>query len=190
MSEREGDRLAETVPEDGQSGGSGGESTADGGSAGSSEAGPVPDVESLLAEIGFDEDDSVLTKRQAEVLSLREHGIKQQRIAEWLGTSRANVSSIESSARENIQKARETIAFAEALSAPVRVSIDEETDLYDVPNLVFQACDEAGVKVTYTAPDLMKKVSDEAGDAVRGREVKERISVGVTNDGTVHVRTE
>src|SRR6056297_680046 len=129
------------------------------------------DVDAALSEVGFDAEQSVLTRRQAEVLVLRERGIRQSKIASMLGTSRANVSSVESSARRNVEKARETVAFAEALAAPVQVSVEGGTDLYDVPKLVYDACDEAGVKANRTAPELMKAVSDAAGDAVRGREV-------------------
>ncbi|SFR34396.1 Tfx family DNA-binding protein [Halogeometricum limi] len=146
------------------------------------------DVASILAETGFDPDDSVLTRRQAEVLALRERGVRQSTIADLLGTSRANVSSIESSARRNVEKARETIAFAEALTAPVQVAVEEGADLYDVPKLVYDACDEAGVKVNYTAPDLMKIIADAAGDAIHGREVRESVLVGVTSTGDVRVR--
>jgi hypothetical protein len=146
------------------------------------------DVDEVLERAGFDADESVLTRRQAEVLALRERGGRQADIAEYLGTSRANVSSIESSARSNIEKARETVAFAEALTAPVRLEVAAGTDLYDVPKLVYDACDEAGVKVTHTAPDLMKLVSDEAGDAVQGRKVEESLLVGVTTSGRVRVR--
>ncbi|AEH36440.1 DNA binding protein, Tfx family [Halopiger xanaduensis SH-6] len=148
----------------------------------------IDDVEELLEEIGFDPDSSVLTYRQAQVLALRERGISQADIAGALGTSRANVSSIESSARENLEKARETVAFAEALRAPVRVRVPAGTDLYDVPDLVYEACDEAGVKVDYTAPDLMKVVSDSAGSAVSGREVSTPLIIGVTSNGMVRVR--
>jgi Tfx family DNA-binding protein len=146
------------------------------------------DVGALLDRAGFDPDTNVLTRRQAEVLLLRERNVRQSTIADHIGTSRANVSSIEASARANVEKARETIAFAEALSAPVTVEVEVGTDLYDVPKLVYDACDEAGVKVNYTAPDLMKIVSDAAGDAVQGREVRESILVGVTSDGNVRVR--
>ncbi len=146
------------------------------------------DVDELLARAGFDEDASVLTRRQAEVLVLRERGVPQADIAEQLGTSRANVSSVESSARENVAKARETVDFAEALSAPVQLTVEAGTDLYDVPNRVYSACDEAGVKVARTAPELMKLVSDAAGDAVHGRKVRHDIRVSVTGDGTVRVR--
>jgi hypothetical protein len=42
--------------------------------------------------------------------------------------------------------------------------------------------------VNHTAPELMKTVSDEAGDAVRGREVREDVLIGVTAEGAVRVR--
>ena len=146
------------------------------------------DIEGLLAEIGFDAGASVLTRRQAEVLALRERGAPQAEIADLLGTSRANVSNVESSARDNVAKARETVAFAQALQAPVQIAIEAGTDLYDVPSLVYDACDDADVKVNHAAPELMKVISDEAGSAVGGREVKADLLVGVTTEGEVTVR--
>ncbi|TYL38632.1 RNA polymerase subunit sigma-70 [Natronococcus pandeyae] len=148
----------------------------------------IDDVEELLEEIGFEPETSVLTHRQAQVLVLRERDVSQADIADALGTSRANVSSIEASARENVAKARETVAFAEALRAPVRVRVPEGTDLYDVPQLVYEACDEAGVKVDHSAPDLMKVVSDAAGNAISGRQVAASLTVSVTSEGVVQVR--
>ncbi|WP_435126520.1 Tfx family DNA-binding protein [Halobaculum sp. D14] len=146
------------------------------------------DVDELLDRAGFDADRSVLTRRQAEVLALRERGVRQADIAALLGTSRANVSNVEASARDNVDRARETVSFAEALAAPVRVEIEAGADLYDVPDRVYEACDAAGVKVNRTAPDLMKLVSDEAGSAVQGREVAAPVLVGVTANGAVRVR--
>lgn len=148
----------------------------------------IDEIDDVLEEIGFDPETNVLTRRQAQVLALRERGISQAEIAENLGTSRANVSSIEGSARDNLEKARETVAFAEALRAPVRVHIPQGTDLYNVPQDVYDACDENGVKVTQSAPDLMKIISDAAGGAVDGRQVVTDIVVGVTSDGIVRVR--
>ncbi|EMA66245.1 transcriptional regulator [Halorubrum aidingense JCM 13560] len=146
------------------------------------------DAAALLERAGFDADESVLTDRQAEVLALRERGLRQSDIAGRLGTSRANVSSVEASARDNVERARETVAFAEALAAPVRVEIEAGTDLYDAPKRVYDACDDAGVKVNQTAPDLMKTIGDRAGDAVHGREVRNRLFVTVDADGTIRVR--
>ena len=149
----------------------------------------LPDADAMLDRVGFDEETSVLTRRQAEVLALRERDVPQADIAESLGTSRANVSSIESSARENVAKARETVAFADALTAPVRLTIEAGEDLYEVPNRVYSACDDADVKVSRTAPELMKLIGDAAGDAVQGRAVQRDITVTVTNDGGVTVRS-
>lgn len=148
------------------------------------------EVEELLDRAGFEADENVLTRRQAEVLALRERGLAQADIADRLGTSRANVSSVEASARENVKKARETVSFSEALRAPVRIIVEPGTDLYDVPARVFDRCDEVGVKVNYTAPELMKLISDAAGKAVSGRNVDQELFVGVTSDGEVRVRRQ
>lgn len=148
-----------------------------------------PDVDALLAEAGFDAESSVLTRRQAQVLVLRERGYRQATIASVLGTSRANIASVEASARGNVSKARETVEFAEALSAPVSIEIPAGSDLYDAPNRIFEVCDEAGVKVSHTGPDLMKLINDAAIDAIQGRRVRQELQVVVTHDGTVHVRT-
>lgn len=148
----------------------------------------APDPDPILEAVGFDAELSVLTRRQAEVLALRERGHAQAAIAERLGTSRANVASVEGSARTNVERAEETVAFARALSAPVRVALPAGTDLYDVPEQVYEACDEADVKVTQPAPDLMKLISDAAGDAIRNRTLQTGLLVGVTADGTVEVR--
>lgn len=147
------------------------------------------EADDVLSRTGFDPTTSVLTPRQATVLVLRERGLKQHAIAERLDTSRANVAGIEASARENVERARETVAFVDALEAPVRITIPADTDLYDVPQKVYDACDEAGVKVNYTAPELMNAVSDRAGGAVRGREVRTELFVGVTRAGEVRVRS-
>lgn len=155
-----------------------------------SDRGDAVDVDAILTRVGFDPEDNVLTRRQAEVLALREQGLAQAEIANLLGTSRANVSSVEGSARDNVRKAHETVEFAEALRAPVQLTVVAGTDLYDVPDMVYSACDDAGVKVSHTAPELMKLVSDEAGDAVQGREVRHDVLLGVTGDGGVRVRRE
>jgi Tfx family DNA-binding protein len=148
-----------------------------------------PGAATLLERVGFDPEQNVLTQRQAEVLCLREQGLAQADIAERLGTSRANVSSIESSARANVEKAHETIAFAETLNAPVQVTIEIGSDLYDVPSTIYSACDEMGVKVNHSAPELMKLVADATKNAVHDREVQRELLVSVTNDGQVRIRS-
>lgn len=150
----------------------------------------VPDVAELLEAAGFDPDESVLTRRQAQVFALRERGLAQADIADRLGTSRANVSSVEASARRNVERARETIDVAEALRAPVSVAVEPGADLYDVPDRVYAACDDAGLKVEASTPELLSTVSDEAADALEGRRVAQPVTVAVTPDGELRVRRE
>lgn len=145
------------------------------------------DVEEFLATVGFEAESNILTRRQVEVLALRERGLKQATIANRLDTSRANISGIEASARNNVARARETVRIADLLSAPVQVEISSDSDLYDVPYEVFDACDDAGVKVNEDAPELIRRITDAADDAIEGREVRERFVVTVTGDGDVWV---
>jgi len=146
------------------------------------------DVEAVLAEVGFDEEASSLTRRQAEVLALRERGASQAAIADLLGTSRANVSGVESSARRNVERARETVAFAEALSAPVRVPVEPGTDVFDLPGRVYEACDDAGVKVGHSGAELVRLASEAAPDALEDGTVVAPLLVSVAADGEVRVR--
>lgn len=148
------------------------------------------DVDAFLGRVGFDPARNVLTRRQATVLTLRERGVPQADIAERLGTSRANVANVEARARENVRKAREAVEFAEALRSPVRVTIDPGTDIYDVPDAVYTAADEADVTVDHGAPDLLKRVVDAAGESIRDRTVMASILVTVTRDGHVTVRRQ
>lgn len=148
------------------------------------------DVAATLEETGFDSVESVLTRRQAEVYVLRNRGYRQADVAETLGTSRANVASVEASARENIRKARNTVAFADVLAAPIRIEIEPGADLYDVPRKVFATCDEADVEVNYTGPELMERVDENAGSAVQGRQVVRPLTIGVSAGGEVSVTSQ
>lgn len=148
------------------------------------------DPETVLERTGFTAADSVLTHRQAVVLVLREQGVSQADIADYLDTSRANVANIEKRARENIDKAHQTVAFVDALRAPVQVTIEPDTDIYEVPDMIYDACNEFDVKVTHPAPALMKRIVDEASTAVTGRSVIEPITISVTREGTVQIHQD
>lgn len=149
----------------------------------------VPEAAAILERIGFDPERSVLTRRQAEVLALREQGLAQSTIAERLGTSRANVSSVESSARRNVDLASETVAMAEALEAPVSVRVEPGTDVYEIPERVYGACDDVGVKVGVSTPDFVAAIIKHADTALDGRQVIEPLTIAVTPDGDLRIRT-
>lgn len=152
------------------------------------EAGEVPPADEVLDRAGFDADETVLTRRQAQVLALRERGLVQTAIADRLGTSRANVSSVESSARRNVRKAERTVGLAEALGAPVQLRVEPDADIYDLPDRLYAACDEAGIKVEASTPEVIGELTDQAGDALEGRRVASPLTVAVTTDGRIRVR--
>lgn len=144
-------------------------------------------IDRTLDEMQFDDATSHLTARQATVLVLREHGIEQASIADHLGCSRANVSSIESSARKNIDRSRQTIRFVELLSAPVRIELPTGLDLYEVPDIIYSTCDEHDVKVSHGAPELIRLVRDTGGEAVLDGTIVDDLVIHVASDGSVRV---
>jgi len=147
----------------------------------------VVDVDKILNNTGFNAEKNLLTRRQAEVLALRQKGLRQLDIANLLGTSRANISNIERSAQENIEKATKAIDFSTVLTAPMRVTIPANTDLYKVPKMVYDAADDAGIEVNYTEPNLLAIISDRASTVVKRRTVKNKIVVSITEEGTISV---
>jgi len=147
----------------------------------------VVDVDRILNKVGFNAEKNLLTRRQAEVLALRHQGLRQLDIANLLGTSRANISNIERSAQENIEKATEAIDFITVLTAPLRVTIPADTDLYRVPKMVYDAADDAGIEVNYTEPNLLDIISDRASAVLNRRTVKNRIVLSITKEGTISV---
>ena len=141
----------------------------------------------VMDRVGFDPGASVLTRRQAEVLVLRSRGYTQSAIAETLGTSRPNVSNVESTATENVDRAEETLRVVRAIRSPVRVSIPPGIDIYDVREKVSEACNRADIKVQTSAPELMKLLLDEAQDVISGRTIEASLTVSVDEDGVVQV---
>lgn len=146
------------------------------------------DVDALLDRAGFDPANSVLTRRQAEVLALRERDVSQADIAARLGTTRANVAGIEASARENVRKARSTVDLVASLRAPVRLTVEPGTDVYEFPDLIYQAADDADVKVELSAVGVIERLTESAREALDSREVVEPVQVTVSADGEVRIR--
>ena len=128
-----------------------------------------------------------LTRRQVTVLTMRERGADQGEIADYLDCTRANVSNIERSARDNIEKARATLSFAEILTAPVRVELPTDLPLHEAPDRIYAVCDEADVKVKYGAPDLIRKITTVSTQSAQLGRITENLVVTITADGDVHV---
>lgn len=130
--------------------------------------------------------EGLLTERQKEVLRYRKQGMTQQQIADIIGTSKANVCTIEKSAMENIRRAKETLKFLYTLDAIALCSIPAGTDLLTVGPSIYKEAEKHQIKVKYDTLSLINRLRDSHPDQVRGRYIREEIGVYITQDGDLY----
>lgn len=129
----------------------------------------------------------LLTEAQVRVLRLRAEGLTQEQAAERLGSTRQNVSLLERRARRNIRLAEETLRAYREVQAVASVTVPPGTHLVDVPRLILDEADRAGVKVTADFQLVYKEIRQQAGGSLRGVRSVEPIRLLVLRDGSVAV---
>jgi Tfx family DNA-binding protein len=129
----------------------------------------------------------LLTEEQIKVLGYRLDGLKQDVIAGKLGTTRQNVSIIEKRARGNLRKAEETLKAFRRLQTAATVELGLNTHLVDVPRMLVNAADRAGVKISIDFSLVYKELHDEAQGSILGTRVKKPILLHILKDGKVDV---
>lgn len=129
---------------------------------------------------------TLLTDRQKEVIRLRKQGMTQQQIADRLGTSKANICTIEKSANENIYRAKETLEFLYTLDAEELCIIRSGTDLMEAPKQVYAAASTKNIKVRLDTLALINSISTSLPEKVRGRQVRDDICVYLNKDGDLY----
>ncbi|BAW31487.1 conserved hypothetical protein [Methanothermobacter sp. MT-2] len=130
---------------------------------------------------------TILTKKQIEVLKLRSEGYTQQEIADKLGTTRQNVSAIERAARKNIKKAENTLKFVRLLEVPICFTVKKGMDLDEIMEKIFSEANRKNIHIVYDGIFLAMKIRDEAAHRMRHRLVVEKFNVGITKDGEIIV---
>jgi Tfx family DNA-binding protein len=131
----------------------------------------------------------LLTDEQLKILGLRLDGLKQEDIAGRLGTTRQNVSLIERRARSNIMKAEATLKAYRRLQTAATVELVPSTHLVDVPRMLVDAADDAGVKISIDFAIVYKELRDEAGDSISGTRVVKPILLHILRDGEIDVES-
>jgi Tfx family DNA-binding protein len=129
----------------------------------------------------------LLTEEQVKILGYRIDGLKQEEIAGMLGTTRQNVSLIERRARGNLEKAKATLKTYQRLRTAATIELKLNTHLVDVPRMLVDAADEAGVKITIDFSLVYKELRDEARDSIRGTRVVRPILVHILRDGKIDI---
>ena len=128
-----------------------------------------------------------LTPQQYTVLTLRIEGKSQEETAQQLGTTRQNISLIERRAQQNIEKAEETIRAYKELMKATSIIINPDTHLIDVPRLVVDASDAAGVRLRADFTRIYNEFKFVVPGNVDRTKVIKPIKVLILKDGDIIV---
>lgn len=131
--------------------------------------------------------DSFLTDIQIKILELRKKGYTQDEIAKIMGTSRANISMIEKRARENVEKAKNTLRIYYNIMAPLKVEIIEGTDVLEIPKMVFMKSDERNIHINYNSLELIEFIIKNAKKYIENRIVKEPFIINILENGEINI---
>ncbi|MHC1624828.1 MAG: Tfx family DNA-binding protein [Methermicoccaceae archaeon] len=130
---------------------------------------------------------SFLTDRQVEALRMRLEGRSLDEIAAVLNTTKQNVSTLIRRARENYQKALNTIAQYTLLTLSVKVEASEGMTIEDVVKALYRRADEVGIHVPYDKLDIASRIREQANEKLRHSLVISPFEVGITHDGDIVV---
>lgn len=128
-----------------------------------------------------------LTELQLRVVKLRSKGMSLREVAAVLGTSHQNVSVAERRARENVRAAEDTILAYRAATAAVKVVVPAGTHLVDVPRIVMEECDKAGVRLRADFTLIFKLIKFSRPPCVEGQRLSKPVVVLVDREGYVSV---
>jgi len=129
-----------------------------------------------------------ITPRQMEILILKKKGYSQTKIAEKLGTSRANISSTEKSALKNIEKSKNTIEAVKMMEAPIWLTFEADDNLDEVVGKIYKEAGEMDIWVAHDGPSLATLIHKQAGDKIKGRRILSKLEITITEKGEVLVK--
>jgi Tfx family DNA-binding protein len=127
--------------------------------------------------------ESLLTDRQKEILRYRKSGMTQQQIADLIHTSKANVCTIEKSARDNILRAKETLKFFHTMDAFPLCILKEGSDLFDSATMIAEEAAKTGTTISIDTMDLINRLRNEFPTRIHGRFIKADIEVFLESSG-------
>ena len=130
--------------------------------------------------------DTFLTKRQIDVIRYRKKGMTQQQIADIFGTSKANICTIEKSANENIQRAKDTLELVYLLDSTLLCTIPVDIDVIKATSIIYESADMIQRRIQYNSLDLINYMRKNIPQKIKGRCIIDEIQVFITNDGELY----
>ena len=126
-----------------------------------------------------------LTRKQFQILCLRNRGYYQREIASELHLSRSSVSMIEARARRQIKKARQTLRICELARAQIQhiVTIEKGTHLQKIPMIVLQEADIFDIHVRKNMVEILRLVKRSKADCLSAGKTSKKISFSFNERG-------
>jgi hypothetical protein len=131
------------------------------------------------------DNETFLTDRQVEILTMRKKGMTKAQIAKIKKTTRGNICIIEKTALRNVERANNTIKFYKTLEAPISLTIPVGTDLLDIPKVIFKAADKKRIKISIDSAMIVVKLKTQVPYKMHGRLVTNEIDVSADEHGNL-----
>jgi HTH-type transcriptional regulator, fmd operon transcriptional regulator len=129
---------------------------------------------------------SLLTQRQQDVLRYRQQGLTLQQIADIVGTSKVNICMIEKAARENIQRAMDTLESVRMLDARPLCTLKAGLDLFEVLPLIYADATRIGITIPDEQIELINRLRTDNPNRIQGRYIKEDITIYIGVKGEIY----
>lgn len=129
----------------------------------------------------------LLTEKQVKVIKLRARGLSLREVASILGVSHQDVALTEKRALRNIRLAWQTLIAYYIATAPVKVILNEGVRHVDIPRLIIEEADKAGVKVKADISLMLKLIWRKARNCVERVHVSKPILVIIDREGNLEV---
>ncbi len=129
----------------------------------------------------------LFTDLQIKVLIGRSRGLTLREIAKILNTSHQNISIAEKRAYDKLENAKRTILIYYIISSPIRIIIDRDTHLMDVPKIIVSECDKKGIRLRSDFTLIYKLIRFNAFECISGSRIVKPILIIVDETGKPHV---
>ena len=129
----------------------------------------------------------LFTDLQIRVLIGRSRGLTLREIARLLKTSHQNISIAEKRAYDNLEVAKRTILIYNIISSPIKLIIDKDTHLMDVPKIIVNECDRKGLRLRSDFTLIYKLIRFNASKCISGSRIIDPILIIVDETGMPHV---
>jgi transcriptional regulator len=94
---------------------------------------------------------------------------------------------VERRAKRNLEKAEETLAAYKKLRTVTSVIIPPETHLVDVPRMLIDAADAAGIRIRGDFSLVYKDLRQNAAASISGTRVVKPVRVDILRDGEIYI---